>query len=192
MKKFKIEDFIDDNGSIRIKTEKGIFNALSSDSALFYNNATREVESCLWMIDKLGILHITFGNGENKTYILLNKHNEMIMTQEIAKKDNGKYSKKEEYQWENLSYTNPVGNLSIKERLNYMIFLIMVGVFFIQLIGLSVMNSLLGFISISNFFIFVISLILYFAMLKTNFLISERIFKKIKPYLDNMDSDKID
>lgn len=192
MKKFNSSILVNNDYSLRFKTSKGIFNALSNDSALFYNNETEDVESCLWRINNQGLLVITFSDGETFTYVLIENHPFKLMLQEVIKKENGKYSKKDKEEWvlliDRSKKEQNKGNLkkekkSLKEIFNPIILLILVAFYFTELLALSLINAVIDSVNISNIFIFIIVSFTFLFTIKMNYSISEFIYKKIQPYI---------
>jgi hypothetical protein len=179
--------------NLRIDLGYGILKTLSSTHALIYKKETAKVIDCLWEIDTNGLLVISYGTKNISHFLLLSETDSSLFVQELEKKSNGKFSKKEETEWliiepENTDLDDKYNfedKEGVTEKINPLVSLIMIVFYFVQLIILIVIESLFDSISISSLFIVIFSSILYIAMIKGNFSLSESFYNKIlKKYLD--------
>lgn len=188
MKKFNSELFFSSNRNVKIDMGSIVFNALSSDNALVYNKENKVVKSCLWSIDSNGIFVLVYKTGEIDYFLLLSTDGE-ISVQSLVKTDGGKFKKKNLTVWriivdENENEFNPKKDRLLK-RLNFVVILLMLSSYLIQLLFVIFINSAFSSINISSFFTILISSSLYLIMIKSNFNISETIYLKyIKKYLN--------
>ena len=194
MKKFNSELFFSSNRNIKIDMGSMVFNALSSDNALVYNKENKVVKSCLWSIDSNGIFVLVYKTGEIDYFLLLSTDGE-ISVQSLIKTDGGKFKKKNLTVWRiivdvDVDVDVDVGEFNPKKdrllkRLNFVVILLMLSSYLIQLLFVIFINSAFSSINISSFFTILISSSLYLIMIKSNFNISETIYLKyIKKYLN--------
>lgn len=193
MKKFKSSIVYNSGFNLRIDLGYGIFSALSLTNALIYNKETEKVHDCLWEIDNNGLLIISYGIKGLTYFMLLSETDTSLFVQELEKKTNGKFTKKEKKEWtiilpENIDLIESIDiddTKSIKERINPIICLTMALFYFIQLIFVIIINNIFENISISSEFIVILSSIVYIAMIKTNFTLAETFYARfIKKYLN--------